>query len=276
MINNLNTFYETKYGFNSHNESIRVINDMRDDGLSVRAIMESIGCSRGFIYSRLENIKRRAVANHKVVSVKCDGIADVYNFEVDIYHNYAFSSGVFSHNCHPRDNIAMSWFAQQLDLSHDLFNDIMFAREEQAKWLCGLIVDELNLLEPATLPIIILGYAFKPGTNMMDGSPALLCETILQSWDREVDKCDPFIDKDKWKNYCHEALPAIYLIGCRHKTFAEGKFPVGSIVIDPFRYIPNQPGVKVIRVGDDYPITVAHNLTATSTVDSDIREAIAE
>ena len=36
--------------------------------------------------------------NHKVVSVEPAGFADVYNIEVDEYHNFALESGVFVHN----------------------------------------------------------------------------------------------------------------------------------------------------------------------------------
>ena len=37
--------------------------------------------------------------NHRVVSVEPAGRADVYDFVVDRYHNFAVSSGVFVHNC---------------------------------------------------------------------------------------------------------------------------------------------------------------------------------
>ena len=35
--------------------------------------------------------------------------------------------------CHPRDNIALSWFAEQIDLGYDIFGDIMRIREIQAE-----------------------------------------------------------------------------------------------------------------------------------------------
>ena len=40
--------------------------------------------------------------DHKVVAVRPNGRADVYDFEVDDYHNFALSAGVFVHNCHMR------------------------------------------------------------------------------------------------------------------------------------------------------------------------------
>lgn len=37
--------------------------------------------------------------NHKVVSIEDGGYEDVYDIEVEKYHNFALSSGVFVHNC---------------------------------------------------------------------------------------------------------------------------------------------------------------------------------
>ena len=41
--------------------------------------------------------------------------------------------------CHPRDNIAMSWLAEELGLSCNPFEDMMRAREKQTRWLATLI-----------------------------------------------------------------------------------------------------------------------------------------
>ena len=38
-------------------------------------------------------------------------------------------------SCHPRDSIAMSYLARKLNLSYDLFESLMMARERQAGWL---------------------------------------------------------------------------------------------------------------------------------------------
>jgi hypothetical protein len=43
--------------------------------------------------------------------------------------------------------------------------------------------------------------------------------------------------------------PHAYLVGCKHPEFPSLKLPEGSIVIDPFRYMPDQDGVEVIRIG---------------------------
>src|SRR2546423_668973 len=61
--------------------------------------------------------------------------------------------------CHPRDNIALSWLSEELGLSHDIFSDIMEAREHQAEWLTDLIAERAN-----GIPIVVHGKAFKPDT----------------------------------------------------------------------------------------------------------------
>ena len=139
--------------------------------------------------------------------------------------------------CHPRDCIAMSWLARQLHLSYDLFEDLMSAREKHTSWLA-------DLMEEYDLPKVILGKAFKEGTRLVDGSPALLLRHILEERGHEVQMYDPHID---------DQMPAftrsVFLIGTRHPEFGEFRYPTGSVVIDPWRYIPDINGVEVVRLG---------------------------
>jgi UDPglucose 6-dehydrogenase len=139
--------------------------------------------------------------------------------------------------CHPRDGIAMSWLARKLELSHDLFQDIMKAREDQASWL-------VDLMLATKLPCVILGKAFKPETNIVTGSPSILCGNLLKERGVEVRMWDPYVDSG------HAAFErSVFLIGTRHHVFAELTYPDGSVVIDPHRYIPKRDGVRVIHVG---------------------------
>jgi UDPglucose 6-dehydrogenase len=140
--------------------------------------------------------------------------------------------------CHPRDNIALSWLARKLDLSHDFFEDLMVAREDQTEWLA-------KLMEEHDLPKVILGKAFKPETNLVVGSPAILLQKILEERGNNVTCYDPHIDAEK-----PEFTRSVFLIGTRHDVFADWSFPEGSVVIDPHRYIKDQDGVRVIRVGE--------------------------
>ena len=57
--------------------------------------------------------------------------------------------------CHPRDNIALRYLADKLDLGYDLFDSIMKAREVQAERLAKTCLKYGNR-------VCILGKAYKP------------------------------------------------------------------------------------------------------------------
>ena len=76
--------------------------------------------------------------------------------------------------CHPRDNIALSWLARNVNLSYDLFGVLMECREKQTEW----IADEITAYEGD--PIELLGKAYKPETALTVGSPATLLSNLLQ------------------------------------------------------------------------------------------------
>ena len=145
--------------------------------------------------------------------------------------------------CHPRDNIAMSWLARKINLSYDLFDSIMKTREAQADWLASMMIEKSDTL---SLPICILGIAYKSGTNLITGSHALLVKNILNEKGHGVDIIDPIVYPD-WPVRLKRA---VYLIGNKEATYAGYHFPMGSVVIDPHRYIADQEGVTVIRLGE--------------------------
>ena len=87
--------------------------------------------------------------------------------------------------CHPRDNIAMSWLARELDLSYDIFEALMLCREKQTQWLADLAKAE-------ELPIVIKGKAYKPETNLTVGSPALLLASLLEEDGVDFSHEDPY------------------------------------------------------------------------------------
>lgn len=135
--------------------------------------------------------------------------------------------------CHPRDNIALRYMAEELGLGYDLFDAIMNAREKQAKNLATRLVKEAI---DADLPIIILGKSYKPDVPYEEGSTTILtghfCEKlgITPKFDISTD------------------TPSVFLLGHMGK-FHDYPFPVGSVVIDPWRaYKSNK--VKVIHYGN--------------------------
>jgi len=146
--------------------------------------------------------------------------------------------------CHPRDNIAMSFLARKLDLSYDFFESLMLARERQTDWLASLAIETAA---KQNLPIVIMGAAFKPETNLTVGSPAILLRNLLEERGVTAALYDPYIDTGT--RPCSE--PAVFFVATRHAVFAEWPLPPGSVVLDPWGYIPDQDGVEVQRIGRD-------------------------
>ena len=149
--------------------------------------------------------------------------------------------------CHPRDNIALSWLARQLDLSYDWFENLMVCRERQTDWLADLIEEQHRLRGYTHRFVGIYGRAFKRGTNLTVGSPATLLANILKERGYDVHMFDPHIDGGA----CPFNQPAVYFVATNHAEFAASgfAFPANSVVIDPWRFIPAQAGVEVIPVG---------------------------
>lgn len=144
--------------------------------------------------------------------------------------------------CHPRDNIALSWLSEQLDLSHDIFGDIMLAREHQAEWLTDLIAEHAN-----GLPVVVLGKAFKPDSHLTAGSPARLLAAILEERGIAFEHHDGRVDGDA--PAVEERPPSLFFVATPHREYREASFPRGSLVLDPWGLIPDQDGVRVERIG---------------------------
>jgi len=137
--------------------------------------------------------------------------------------------------CHPRDNIALRYMAEQLGLGYDLFDAIMNAREKQAKNLADVLVRNAK---ENSLPIIILGKAYKPDVHYEDGSTSILTGHFCSELGivPEYDQPAPY--------------KAVYLLGHMGKHH-DYEFPNGSIVVDPWRsYKAPNDEIKVIHYGN--------------------------
>jgi len=58
---------------------------------------------------------------------------------------------------------------------------------------------------------------------------------------------DPFVDEDELKLLPN--TPRCYFIGTKHDEFLDYNFEEGSVVIDPWRYIPESDKYKLISIG---------------------------
>lgn len=124
--------------------------------------------------------------------------------------------------CHPRDNIALRWMAEDLGLGYDLFDAVMRAREVQAE----NIAKKLGKLSyKYELPVTIMGKSYKPGVEYLEGSTSIMVGHYLEEQGYTV-------------SYDNVDLPAVYLLG-HYNTFTDTKFPEGSIILDPWRQRPD-------------------------------------
>jgi len=147
--------------------------------------------------------------------------------------------------CHPRDSIALSGLAQRLKLSHNLFGDIMKAREDQTEFLADVICQWAGRYNQE---VTILGEAFKAETNLTVGSPSILLKNILDERELAVISYDPWV-RSEMVFESRFTDPGLFFIGTCHEEFKSYRFPPLSTVIDPFRYISPQQDVQIISIG---------------------------
>ena len=192
---------------------------------------------------------------HKLPNTNCDDVMNALSLGSKRILAESYWSGGMGDGggCHPRDNIALSWLSKELDLSHDWFNNIMKQRENQTDWLADLIEEHSN-----GLPINILGKSFKPETNITTGSPSILLQNILEERGHPVFIWDPYVD-ESWEDIKSmyddsENESQLYFIGTKHPDFTSFPYEKGSVIIDPWRYIPEIEGCKVISIGIGEPL----------------------
>jgi UDPglucose 6-dehydrogenase len=152
-----------------------------------------------------------------------------------------------SGGCHPRDNIALADFAKKNNLSNDLYTEQMKIREHHIGWFKSIIDHHSRL---TGLPKAIMGKAYKPESNLIVGSSSIRlyneykdCAENIKIWDPNVDGSNAEIVQEL------RTKPHVYFIGTQHESFKDFSFPQGSVIVDPFRYLPDMQGVKVVGLG---------------------------
>ena len=86
--------------------------------------------------------------------------------------------------CHPRDNIALRWLANEYDLGYDLFHAFMDSRDRQAKKIADRLIQlaKDNNLPPIILAIFIgSNFSFIPTTLALKTSDMLLPRPFLST-----------------------------------------------------------------------------------------------
>lgn len=156
--------------------------------------------------------------------------------------------------CHPRDNIALRYLAERLDLGYDLFQAIMHSRDMQAK---NMALKLVKLAKEHNLPVVIHGRAYKPYVPYTIGSYSELVGHFVEEANIQVMYADPLTD-DFVKNDTKAVIlmahnPAVTYSGTGVVIKEEEfyfKFGKNSIVVDPWRTLKNNENYYVIHYGN--------------------------
>ena len=156
--------------------------------------------------------------------------------------------------CHPRDNIALRYLAEKLDLGYDLFDAIMTAREVQARNMAQALREQAELYD---LPVYIHGKAYKPDVAYLEGSYSLLVGHYLAEMGITPTYIDPLTEP---------ATPpmirgVVLLAHNRRITYGYAgeqntqefycDIDSGSIIVDPWRqYTTTDTTIKVLHYGN--------------------------
>lgn len=161
--------------------------------------------------------------------------------------------------CHPRDNIALRWLAQEYEIGYDLFDTVMHAREIQAENLAKFLVGESQVNN--NLPIVIHGKAYKPDVAYCIGSYSTLVGHYVEKHGHKVVYVDPLAD-DPTGVVDHVDGAAVFLWAHNRKITYEYtgdqvdtqpycKIHTGSVIVDPWRKLSQTiDGIEVVHYGN--------------------------
>lgn len=156
--------------------------------------------------------------------------------------------------CHPRDNIALRYLAQKLDLGYDLFHAIMYSRDIQAENMAKKLVE---LSKKHNLPVVIHGRAYKPYVPYTIGSYSELVGHYVELAGVPLQYSDPLTGDTVSDGttavvlLAHNASVTYYGTGV--ETTGSGfyyKLGENSVILDPWRTTPPLQGMTVIHYGN--------------------------
>jgi len=186
--------------------------------------------------------------------------------------------------CHPRDNIALRYMAENLGLGYDLFDAVMLSREVQAENMAKKLVELASDVHPVygevpAMPIIIVGKAYKPLVSYEAGSSSMLVGHYVEKMGTQLYYYDEICGEIPSQEILDK--PAVYLLAHNPEiTYGEQldsvpgwydnknvsqadealtvqtangsqiKFAEGSIVVDPWRKLPSTMGIRVVHYGN--------------------------
>jgi UDPglucose 6-dehydrogenase len=161
--------------------------------------------------------------------------------------------------CHPRDNIALRWLAQEYDVGYDLFDTVMLARERQAENLARFLFNTATDSDH-WMPVVIHGKAYKPDVPYCIGSYSTLVGHYLNKMGVPAKYVDPLADdatdvigeinKPSVILWAHDRQITYEYTGEQTRTHAYCDIPDGSVIVDPWRKLQSTDKVKVVHYGN--------------------------
>jgi UDPglucose 6-dehydrogenase len=153
--------------------------------------------------------------------------------------------------CHPRDNIALRYMADNLELNYDLFDAVMKAREIQAENMAKKLVSYGK-------PVIIVGKAYKPNVKYIDGSYSILVGHYVEQMGQKLFYHDPLCgetgpETDGPYTYLIAHDPDVAFLLSKRPTEGEDitiQFQPGSTIIDPWRKMKDIKECEVVHYGN--------------------------
>ena len=161
--------------------------------------------------------------------------------------------------CHPRDNIALRWLAEEYNIGYDLFDTVMLARERQAENLARFLFTTATATDH-WMPVVIHGKAYKPDVPYCIGSYSTLVGHYLKQLGVPVKYIDPLaddatdvvatIDKPSVILWAHDRQITYEYTGEQTRTQAYCEIPDCSIIVDPWRKLESTDKIRVIHYGN--------------------------
>ena len=129
-------------------------------------------------------------AGRSVARTPFDGA--VYSLEVPGTHTFVTTGGLVSHNCFPKDSLALKQLASNSGYHFQLLSAVIEVNELQKRRVIGKLKRHLGSLHGKT--VALLGLAFKPNTDDMREAPSIVLASRLLAEGADVRAWDPVAD----------------------------------------------------------------------------------
>jgi len=118
----------------------------------------------------------------------------VYSLEVPGTHTFVTTGGLVTHNCFPKDSLALKQLASNSGYHFQLLSAVIEVNELQKRRVIGKLKRHLGQLRGKT--VALLGLSFKPNTDDMREAPSIVLASRLLAEGADVRAWDPVVRGD--------------------------------------------------------------------------------